>query len=282
MTLPELPALAVAAPARPATCRALVLLALIGCGPAALAAPVAPTTTPPPKPAVAAVAFANPTPFVATYEVRLNNLPFKATARQSLVALGNNRWRLELKVESFVVDSTELSEFRWDSSRCRTIPERYRYTRDGIGSEKLLDMRFDFGKKLVTRNNGEKVTSYAITDQTEDKLGHTLGLACRIARGARGKVSTDVAWDKDLRHFDYLVASREETIVTPAGSWQALRFERQRTDDDRITTSWLSARAGWQAVQMQHSEGDGKLFQLQLMQLHQPGSKTATGNAPAR
>lgn len=282
MTSPELSAHTFAAPSMRVACRTLTLLATFAFWPAAHAAPAAPVAAPQAKPATAAVAFANPVPFVATYEVRLNNLPFKATARQSLVALGNNRWRLELKVESFVVDSTELSEFRWDSSRCRTIPERYRYTRNGIGSEKLLDMRFDFGKKLVTRNNGEKISSFAITELTEDKLGHTLGLACRIARGARGKVSTDVAWDKELRHFDYLVASREETIVTPAGSWQAIRFERQRTDDDRITTSWLSARAGWQAVQMQHSEGDGKLFQLQLMQLHQPGSKTATGNAPAR
>lgn len=234
-----------------------------------------------PPPATTASAFAQPTAFTASYEVRLNNLPFTATARQSLIPLGNDRWRLILKVESFILDTEEVSEFRWDSSNCRTIPERYRYARKGIGRNRSLDMSFDFSKKLATRNNGKNVASFAISDHTEDKLGHTLGLACRIARGARGKVDVDVAWDNDLRHFDYRVNDREETVVTPAGSWQAVRLERQRADTDRVTTSWLAARAGWQAVQMQHSEGDGKLFQLRLLQLQQP-APAAGGNGAGK
>lgn len=231
-----------------------------------------------PVAAAAGEAFADPVPFSATYEVRLNNLPFTADARQSLTALGGNRWRLELKVESFILDTTETSEFRWDGSRCHAIPGHYRYSRKGIGRNRTLDMQFDTTRNIVAVNDGRKQLSYAITALTEDKLAHTLGLACRIARGARGQVAVDVAWDRELRHFDYRVGTREETVVTPSGNWQALRFERQRTDSERLTTSWIAAKAGWQAIQMQHTEGDGKLFQLRLLQLQQDaGGKPAPG-----
>lgn len=207
------------------------------------------------------------TPFVANYEVTLNNLPFKAGARQSLSPLGDNRWRLELRVESFLLDTLEYSEFRWDGQQCHTIPEHYAYTRKGIGKKKQLDLRFDHAQGTVTRNDGKTVTSYAINDATEDKIGHTLAIACRIARGERGALAVDVAWDRDVRSLDYRVNAREETISTPLGSFRALRTERTRTDSDRVTRSWVSEATGWQSVQMQHTEGDGRLFQLRLLEI---------------
>lgn len=224
-------------------------------------------TLPPAGPAIQPLAMAALKPFNASYEVRLNNLPFRAEARQSLAALGNDRWRLTLTVKSFLLDTTEYSEFRWDGANCHTIPERYGYSRNGVGRDKYLDMRFDFATGTLTRNNGSKSTSMKIGKGVEDKLGHSLALACRVARGARGLIGVDVAWDNDVRHFDYVVARNEETIVTPLASYRALRIERKRADDDRITSTWLSAGAGWRTVRMQHSEGDGRLFQLQLLEL---------------
>ncbi len=206
-------------------------------------------------------------PFAATYEVSLNNLPFKAQAHQTLTALGNNRWHLELRVESFLLDTVEVSDFRWDDANCHTVPEHYSYLRKGIGKNRRLDMQFDFDAHSVTRTDAKSTSTFPIIEGTEDKLGHTLALACRIARGARGTLAVDVAWDHDVRHFDYEVASAEETVKTPFGTYQALRMQRQRADSDRITTSWLAETAGWQAVQMQHTEGDGRLFQLRLLDL---------------
>lgn len=207
------------------------------------------------------------TPFAASYEVRLNNLPFRASARQVLAPLGGDRWRLTLTIKSFLLDTTEYSEFRWDGTACHTVPEHYGYSRSGIGRDRYLDMRFDFATRKLVRNDGKTTTSIAIGPGVEDKLGHTLAVACRVARGARGQLGVDVAWDHDVRHFDYLVAAREELVVTPLGNWNALRVERKRADDDRVTATWLSAAAGWRTVKMQHSEGDGRLFQLQLLEL---------------
>lgn len=206
-------------------------------------------------------------PFTANYEVRLNNLPFRADARQTLAALGGDRWRLTLTIKSFLLDTTEYSEFRWDGANCHTIPEHYGYSRDGIGRDKYLDMRFDFATGTLTRRDGKRTSATRIAKGVEDKLGHTLAVSCRVARGARGQMGVDVAWDNDVRHFDYLVAREEETIVTPLASYRALRVERKRADDDRMTATWLSAAAGWRTVRMQHSEGDGRLFQLQLLEL---------------
>ena len=219
-----------------------------------------------PAPA-ASPAMATLTPFSAGYEVRLNNLPFKARARQTLSALGNERWRLELRIESFLLDTREFSEFRWDGEKCHTIPEHYGYSRQGIGRNQSLDMRFDFAKKTLVRRDAKSTSSFAIADNTEDKLGHTLALACRVARGARGPVGVDVAWDHDVRHFEYQVSAAEEAVGTPLGTFRALRVQRLRADSDRITTSWLAPAANWQSVQMQHSEGDGRLFQLRLLEL---------------
>lgn len=236
-----------------------------------LAAPTAPTQSAPTQtaavPPTTAPAFTTLKPFTAHYEVRLNNLPFKANAWQTLAALDDNRWRLELRVESFLLDTTEVAEFRWDGTRCRTIPENYGYVRKGIGKNRALQMRFDIAAKKATRDDGKTTSTFAIDDNTEDKLAHTLALACRIARGERGLLAVDVAWDRDVRHFDYQVADKEENVKTPAGIFSAFVMQRKRTDSDRVTTSWIAEATGWQAVQMQHSEGDGKMFQLQLLEM---------------
>jgi len=247
---------------------AALLLALPVALPAADAAGPAPAATPAQAPASPAPAMTTLKPFSASYEVRLNNLPFRAEARQTLAPLGNDRWRLTLTVKSFLLDTTEYSEFRWDGAACHTIPERYGYSRNGIGRDKYLDMRFDFATGTLTRHDGRKSIGMKIGKGVEDKLGHSLAVACRVARGARGQIGVDVAWDNDVRHFDYMVARTEETIVTPLASYRALRVERKRVDDDRVTATWLSAGAGWRTVRMQHSEGDGRLFQLQLLELN--------------
>lgn len=220
-----------------------------------------------PLPALASAPLATLAPFTASYEVRLNNLPFKAKATQTLAHLGADRWRLELRVESFVVDTFEYSEFRWDGGNCHTVPEKYAYTRKGIGTNKRLSLVFDHAAGIVNRDDGKRRNTYAINASTEDKLGHTLALACHVARGKRGTLAINVAWDKDMRELDYRIAAAEETVATPMGSFRALRVERQRTDSDRMTTTWLAAAAGWQSVQMQHTEGDGRLFQLRLLDI---------------
>lgn len=206
-------------------------------------------------------------PFTASYEVRLNNLPFKAEAQQSLISLGGDRWRIELKLKSFLLDTVERSDFRWDGANCHAIPGEYQYTRKGVGRDRQTKQTFDHAKKIATRVGGKQPISFAITDQTEDKLGHGLALACRIARGARGNVAVEVAWEKSVQHFDYFVSPDEEMVNTPAGNWRTLRFERKRVDSDRITRSWISPAANWQAVKMQHTEGDGNLLQLRLLEL---------------
>lgn len=216
----------------------------------------------------AAEPFATLSPVAATYEVRLNNLPFKAKATQALFPLGGDRWRLELKVESFLLDTLEYSEFRWDGENCHTIPETYSYMRKGIGKRKQLHLAFDHARQRVTRDDGKEKGSYPIGPQTEDKLGHTLAIACRVARGARGALHVDVAWDRDVRSLDYNISRSEETVETPAGIFRALRMERARTDSDRVTTSWIAPSANWHPVKMQHTEGDGRLFQLRLLEMN--------------
>lgn len=208
------------------------------------------------------------TGFSASYEVSLNNLPFRATAHETLVPLDNGHWRLELRIESFLLDTTEFSVFRWDGDNCHAVPEHYGYARSGIGRDQNLNMRFDFNRKVLTRNDGEQISTIPITGRVEDKLGHTMAVACRVARGERGELGVDVAWDHDVRHFDYRVGGQEETVSTPAGNYRALRVERERGDSERVTTTWLAPATGWRAVQMRHSEGDGRLFQLRLTGLN--------------
>lgn len=246
---------------------ALLFLLLISVRVAAVETPVAATGAVPDINAPRSAAMMQLQPFAAGYEVRLNNLPFKAKASQTLTALGNDRWRLELRIDSFLLDTLEYSEFRWDGKNCRTLPERYGYTRNGIGRDRRVDMQFDFTNLTVSRRTEKAAASFSIAAGTEDKLGHTLSLACKLARGTRKETTADVAWDNEVRHFEYRISSSEETVVTPAGEFRALRLERKRADSDRTTTSWLAANAGWQAVQMQHSEGDGRLFQLRLLEM---------------
>lgn len=204
-------------------------------------------------------------PSTAKFEAKLDGLPFRAEATQSLVSRGGNLWRLELRVDSFLLDSVEYSEFRWDGEHCRTVPESYGYTRSGVGRNKEMKLVFDHSAGSVTRTDKEGTTRFALPRNTEDKLGHMLGVACRLARGARSDISLQVAWDRDVRQLDYQVGALEK-VATPLATYDGWRVTRKRTDSDRITTTWIAPAAGWQPVQMQHTE-DGRMFQLRLLEL---------------
>lgn len=255
---------------RPLRIALTLLLSLAGSLPAARAAAAGAPASTPPKTAAAATAplpMATLKPFAANYQVRINGVPFKATASQTLTALGGDRWRLELTLNSFVLDTTERSDFRWDGATCNAIPGEYQYTRKSIGNNRQWHLLFDQVRHVARGDNGKRVTVFAITDHTQDKLGHALALACQTARGARGTIGIDVAWDHKVEHFEYAVSPTEETISTPAGNWKVLRIERKRVGSDRMTRSWIAAAADWQPVQMQHIETRGTLLQLQLLKL---------------
>jgi hypothetical protein len=206
-------------------------------------------------------------PFTATYEVRLNNLPFRASATQTLSALGGNRYRLELRVESFLLDTVEVSDFTWDGEDCHASPQHYSYERSGIGKNRQLDLRFDHEAKRVTRDDGNETGTFNFNKRTEDKLGHTMSLACHVARGERGSLELDVAWDRDVRTLGYGISTTEETVETPSGRHKAIKVQRLRSGSDRVTTTWLAPSLGWRGAQMQHTEGDGRYFTLRLLTL---------------
>lgn len=211
--------------------------------------------------AVATVALADEPapvkPFDANYEVLRNGKPL-GSSRTTLSKTGD-QWRFHSEVvgergmaalAGFKLSQT--MEFRWRDGHPQ--PLRSRYDQQATMANRKVDVDYDWSRnsyKLVDRKGEHR---HDFSDDISDRYGSPVALAARLAAG-----DTDftlmVAYPDGPREWRFKVTG-EETITVPAGTFQTVRVERIRDDDDRHTTSWHAPERNYLAVRtLQDEEG---------------------------
>lgn len=201
-------------------------------------------------------------PFSASYTADWKQLPFSGTAERSLQQQDDGTWKLDFSASMLVAS---LDETSWLSLVNGDIqPNKYRYSRKGMGKAKKIKQDFDWQAQRVTGSDRGKPIDLTLIQGVQDKSSYQLALQRDVADG-KTSMSYQVLDGSDLDTYDFRVLG-EESVKTMVGTVDAIKVERVRdpTQSKRITVLWFAKDWDYLLVRLQQIEKDGKEYQIIL------------------
>ena len=131
----------------------------------------------------------------------------------------------------------------------------YTYTRSGGSKNRNVAVRFDWDARRITNTiNGDSWLMPAVP-QVVDKLLYQFALMTDLRSGGKD-LNYTVADGGKIKIYE-IEPLGEESVKTPLGRLQSMKFRHQKLGDDRITTLWCAPRFQYLPVQVEYQEKDG-------------------------
>jgi len=129
--------------------------------------------------------------------------------------------------------------------------------RDQRGDGPLGVARFDWTKKVLTRDREGRTETEPLPEGTQDRLTLAYGFAFTPLAITGGEFSVNIADTRGLSRNRYAVAGRE-MLKTAAGEFETLKLVKQREPgDDRGTEIWLALKRDYLPLRVLVIEKDG-------------------------
>lgn len=160
---------------------------------------------------------------------------------------------------------TERSVWTYHGGGIR--PLSYRYQLKGH-KHKEVHLVFDWHQHRVTNTVPDHTWSLTIPDGTLDKFSVELAVELDLAHSPT-ELTYPIADDGKLKHYRFRVLGRER-VQTPAGSFEAIKLIRERSNDKRKTYIWCAPALHYLLVHMEHIEPDGGHYYLSLDKVQYP------------
>ncbi len=215
-------------------------------------------------------------PFSASYTADWKQVPFTGKAERSLQKQNDGTWKLDFSASMLVAG---LSETSWLSLINGDVqPQKYRYSRTGMGKSKKIKQDFDWNTQHATGSDRGKPINVTLIQGVQDKSSYQLALQRDIADG-KTSMSYQVLDGDDLDTYDFRVLG-EETVDTLVGTVDAIKVERVRdpTQSKRITILWFAKDWDYLLVRLQQVESDGKEYQI-ILEDGKVNNKTVKGRS---
>lgn len=135
--------------------------------------------------------------------------------------------------------------------------------RDQRGDGPLGVARFDWVKKVLTRERDGRTETEPLPERAQDRLSFAYGFAFAPPGNGEREVSVHMADTRGMSRHRYAIAGRE-MLKTGAGEFEALKLVKQREPgDDRGTEIWLAPKRDYLPLRVLVIERDGtRLDQL--------------------
>lgn len=212
--------------------------------------------------------------YSAKYQIEMNGLQAgELTQQLETVTDGLHRFRSVTKAKGVVAmfrRDTVKETSLWTVDDQQIKPHQYLYQRNGGKKDKYLRMDFDWPENKVQID--DKVHPWELDIDAGTLEKHIYQVQLRL----------DLQQDPNQKVFNYLIADggrikhyqierlEQETISTPLGKIDTVKFTRQRdrdSDKDRETTLWCAPALGYLPVKLEHIEKDGTKFTAVLRSL---------------
>ena len=213
-------------------------------------------------------------PFRAEYRINVSRIPTPIRAELVLEAGDQDDiYRMQLSVDSRLMQNTELSIFRWRDCAPRTL--HYMHEFAGFRRERDYFMEFFWEDQpsvtaVSSRDGGEEeVTTYDIAEDTLDELTMLLAARCLLQDG-QDDYALSTAYGTRLRDHHITVSGRE-TLSTPLGDLETIRVEKSRDADSvRRSIFWLAPELDYLLVRARHVETRALFGELRLVDYEGP------------
>jgi hypothetical protein len=220
---------------------------------------------------ISAQALSTPTelkPFRALYESRLDvGIELTLEAVRELRQQSDGQWVLTSTADAAIAGIEESSRFTLE--QLQVVPQEYQYHHKVFGKRRDATLNFDWPNTRVTNDVDNKPWQMDIPAGTLDKLGYQMQIRLDLPSG-KTKLSYPVADGGSLKQYDFEVLGTE-SVDTPAGTFEAIKVQRDRGEDaKRETYIWFAPELDYMIVKLYQIESDGKKAQLLLKKVESP------------
>jgi hypothetical protein len=132
-------------------------------------------------------------------------------------------------------------------------------------SDKAVTLRFDWQTARVTGTAEKKPVDLALESGTQDTLSVQIELMREVA-AARSPKSFWLIDDDQIKEYKY---TREgtETLDTPLGKLDTVRYRSEHAGSDRVTRLWLASSLGYLPIRAERSRAGKVDFGLEIREL---------------
>ncbi len=213
-------------------------------------------------------------PFSASYTADWKQLPFSGKAERSLQLQEDGSWKLDFSASMLIAGLNETSWLKIHNGDVQ--PQKYRYSRNGMGKSKKVKHDFDWTAQVVTGSDRGTPVKVTLIQGVQDKSSYQLALQRDIADG-KTSMSYQVLDGDELDTYDFRVLG-EESVETMVGTVDAIKVERVRdpTQSQRKTILWFAKDWDFLLVRLQQVEKDGKEYQI-ILENGSVNNKTVKG-----
>jgi len=195
-------------------------------------------------------------PFSYEYGFSGGSIPFTIKATRSLKQVAPNQWQTELTAKNMLGQITETSVFSWQG--CTPVTKEYKNFRKGLGQTRETHLIVDASTtppKAVVQRSKKDSREFSITKHSTDMLSLPLAIQCQLKKNPQTKFSYQVASERRHETYDFAIKGTQK-ISTPAGEFDAIRVERERSEDTkRHTIMWFSQEHNYALVKMIQDDG---------------------------
>jgi Protein of unknown function (DUF3108) len=135
-------------------------------------------------------------------------------------------------------------------------------------SDKAVTLRFDWQAGRITGTAEKKPVDLALQSGTQDTLSVQIELMREVAAG-RSPKSFWLIDDDQIKEYKY---TREgtETLDTPLGKLETVRYRSEHAGSDRVTRLWLASSLGYLPIRAERSRAGKVDFGLEIRELKSP------------
>jgi hypothetical protein len=144
-------------------------------------------------------------------------------------------------------------------------PMSYHAAQGERGADKTVDLKFDWQARRVTGASQGKPVDLPLESGTQDGMSVQIELMRELAAGRSPKGFWLIDND-EIKEYKY-VREGTESLDTPIGKLETVRYRSEHAGSPRVTRLWLAQSLGYLPVRAERSRGSSVDFSLEILEL---------------
>lgn len=205
-------------------------------------------------------------PFTAQYNI-IRQDDTVGSAVRKLIYIDHNKaqfsYQTDIKWLIFSDNRQERSIVTIHDSQ--VSPLQYNYNREGTGTDKNYQWRYDLANNSATDINKKRTVKINFPDNIQDKLSYHFQHRLNIKKNPEQKhfVYPVIDTSGKIKNYVYQYDGEEE-LMLPYGTIKTIRLKREVIEKEKITYAWFAPKLDYLMVKLLQTKKGMEQFQAQL------------------
>ncbi|WP_114325958.1 DUF3108 domain-containing protein [Candidatus Colwellia aromaticivorans] len=211
--------------------------------------------------------------FSAKYTVLHKSDPIGSATRElSYQANGSVNYHYKTHIEWLIFSQTRSETSILTIDNNKVSPQHYIYTREGTGSDKRYEWRYDAAKGKAKDIERKREHQVDFSNNLQDKLSYHLQHRLNLIINAQQTryIYPVINTSGSIKDYIYQYDGEEELIL-PYGLIKTIRLKREVKEKDRITFAWFAPELDYLLVKLYQTKAGAEQFEAQLSSLEIEG-----------